>query len=58
MLGWHALGPPLIGSDPDLIDPERLGQIVLGQTQGTTLPPDPPADMPIDWRHDAFSTRA
>ena len=58
MLRWHALGPPLIGSDPGDIDPERLGKVVLGESQGATLPSDAPADMPIDRRHDAFSTIA
>jgi hypothetical protein len=55
MLRRHALGAALIGSDPSAIDSERPGQVVLGTSQGATLPSDAPADMPIDRRHGEFS---
>jgi hypothetical protein len=58
MFRWYAFGPLLIGSDEGDIDPEPLGQVLLGDSQGATLPPDAPAHMPVDRRHDAFSTMA
>jgi hypothetical protein len=56
VFGWHAFRPALIGSDPIGIGPERLGEAILGHSQGATFSPDAPADMSIDRRHDPSLT--
>jgi hypothetical protein len=55
VLGRDARRAALIGLDLAGIDTERFGKITDSEREGTALPPDSPADMLIDWRHELVS---